>query len=107
MASAPKSWILSAVRPKSATGCGKRPRFPAHDITKPRATLRQISNPPLLTSAWLKRERPPIGGRPLTTDVWPLGRRLLLRHLRLYGIGASAELVPIAILRGLAASGTS
>ena len=34
MVSAPKSWILSAVRPKSATGCGKRPRFPAHDITK-------------------------------------------------------------------------
>ena len=56
-----ESWILSAVRLKSATGCGKRPRFPAHDITKSRATLRQIDNPPPLTSAWLKRERPQLG----------------------------------------------
>src|SRR5215468_12399664 len=31
-ASGPRSWILSAAQPKSATGCRKPRRFPARDI---------------------------------------------------------------------------
>src|SRR5215831_11030599 len=35
MASAPRSWILSAAQPRSATGYGKRRRFPARDAKWP------------------------------------------------------------------------
>ena len=43
-ASAPRSWILGAVQLKSATGCGKRRRFPAHDRS-PRRHGRQRCSP--------------------------------------------------------------